>query len=53
MTPVDLLAVAEIFSTGNHGKVVPVIRYEEHDLQVGPVSQLAWDLYWEYAYQGD
>ncbi|MGB0552571.1 MAG: branched-chain amino acid aminotransferase [Alphaproteobacteria bacterium] len=53
MTPADLLAADEIFSTGNHGKVIPVIRYEDHDFQPGPVSQLARDLYWEYAHQGN
>jgi branched-chain amino acid aminotransferase len=53
VTLADLVAAAEIFSTGNHSKVVPVIRYEEHDLQPGPVSQLVQGLYWEYAHQGD
>ena len=53
LTLPDLVAAAEIFSTGNHSKVVLVIRYEEHDLQPGPVSQLARDLYWEYAHLGD
>lgn len=52
LTPVDLLAADEIFSTGNHGKVIPVIRYEDHDLQPGPVGKLARELYWEYAHQG-
>ncbi len=53
MTPADLLAADEIFSTGNHGKVIPVIRYEDHDFQPGLISQLARDLYWEYAHQGN
>ncbi len=53
MTPADLLAADEIFSTGNHGKVIPVIRYEDHDFHPGPISQLARDLYWEYAHQGN
>ena len=52
-TPAGLVAADEIFSTGNHGKVVLVICYEDHDLKRGPVSQLARDLYWEYAHQGD
>jgi branched-chain amino acid aminotransferase len=45
MTPADLVAADEIFSTGNHGKVVPVIRYDDHDLQQGPLGQLVQDLY--------
>jgi len=53
VTPADLLAADEIFSTGNHGKVIPVLRYEDHELQPGPVGQLARDLYWEYAHQGN
>lgn len=52
MTPADILAADEIFSTGNHGKVIPVIRYEDLDFKPGPISQLARDLYWEYAHQG-
>ena len=52
VTPVDLSDADEIFSTGNHGKVIPVIRYEERDLQPGPFGSLARDLYWEFAHAG-
>ena len=52
VTPADLSDADEIFSTGNHGKVIPIIRYEERDLQPGPVSSLARDLYWEFAHAG-
>ena len=41
VTPADLSDADEIFSTGNHGKVIPIIRYEERDLQPGPVGSLA------------
>lgn len=51
IAPAELLEADEIFSTGNHAKVVPVIRYEDRDLQPGPVGQLARDLYWEFAHQ--
>ena len=40
----------EIFSTGNYSKVMPVIRFEERDLQPGPVAGRARDLYWQYAH---
>jgi branched-chain amino acid aminotransferase len=39
----------EIFSTGNHAKVVPVTRYEDRDLQPGPVAKRARELYWAFA----
>ena len=40
----------EIFSTGNHSKVVPVIRIEDRDLQPGPTGARARELYWEWAH---
>ncbi|MGC4025125.1 MAG: branched-chain amino acid aminotransferase [Mesorhizobium sp.] len=40
----------EIFSTGNHSKVVPVTRIEDRDLQPGPVAKKARELYWEWAH---
>lgn len=45
----DFLDADEIFSTGNHSKVVPVNRIEERSLQPGPVAKKARDLYWEWA----
>jgi branched-chain amino acid aminotransferase len=39
----------EIFSTGNYGKVMPCIRYEDRDLQPGPVFRRARELYFDYA----
>ena len=45
------LAVAdEIFSTGNFGKVLPLTRYEDRDLQPGPVYRRARELYWDFAH---
>jgi branched-subunit amino acid aminotransferase/4-amino-4-deoxychorismate lyase len=29
----------EIFSTGNHSKIVPVTRIEDRDLQPGPIAK--------------
>lgn len=46
----DFKEADEIFSTGNHSKVVPIIRIEERDLQPGPVAKVSRDAYWEWAH---
>ena len=46
----DFLSADEIFSTGNHSKVVPVTRIEDRELQPGPVARKARELYWEWAH---
>lgn len=46
----DFMQADEIFSTGNHSKVVPVTRIETRDLQPGPITKKARDLYWEWAH---
>lgn len=46
----EFLEADEIFSTGNHSKIVPVTRIEERDLQPGPVAKKARELYWEWAH---
>ena len=46
----DFLEADEIFSTGNHSKIVPVTRIEDRDLQPGPVAKKARELYWEWAH---
>lgn len=48
----DFLDADEIFSTGNHSKVVPVTRIEERHLQPGPVAEKARKLYWDWAHGG-
>ncbi len=45
----DVMAADEVFSTGNYGKVLPVTRVEERDLQPGPVCQKARELYFDFA----
>jgi branched-chain amino acid aminotransferase len=50
LTVRDFLDADEIFSTGNHSKVVPVTRIEDRDLQPGPVAARARKLYWEWAH---
>ena len=46
----DLQGADEIFSTGNHAKVVPITRIEDRDLQPGPLFKKARQLYWDYAH---
>jgi branched-chain amino acid aminotransferase len=42
----------EIFVVGNFGKVTPVRRMDERDLQPGPLFRKARELYWAYAHSG-
>ena len=42
----------EIFVVGNFGKVIPVRRIEERDLQPGPAFRRARELYWAFAHSG-
>ena len=46
----DFLEADEIFSTGNHSKIVPVTRIEDRHLQPGPVATKSRELYWEWAH---
>ncbi|TIO01483.1 MAG: branched chain amino acid aminotransferase, partial [Mesorhizobium sp.] len=43
----DFLEADEIFSTGNHSKVVPITRIEDRSIQPGPVAKKARELYWD------
>jgi branched-chain amino acid aminotransferase len=45
----DFLSADEIFSTGNHSKVVPIIRIEDRDLQPGPVAARSREAYWDWS----
>jgi len=40
----------EVFSTGNHSKVVPVTRIEDRHIQPGPVARKAREFYWDFAH---
>ncbi|MFD0915901.1 branched-chain amino acid aminotransferase [Pseudahrensia aquimaris] len=40
----------EIFTTGNYSKVVPVTRFQQRNLQPGPMSNAARELYWKFAH---
>lgn len=49
LTPADLMDADEIFSTGNYGKVTPMVRYESRELQPGPICRQARDTYFNWA----
>lgn len=49
LTVDDFRAADEIFSSGNYGKVMPVRRFDDLDLQPGPVFARARELYFDYA----
>jgi len=50
VTWAECLNADELFSTGNHGKVIPIRRIEDRDLPLGPVAKTARELYWSWAY---
>ncbi|MFD1327546.1 branched-chain amino acid aminotransferase [Mycoplana ramosa] len=45
----DFQAADEIFTTGNYSKVVPVNRLDDRNLQPGPVTAKARELYFDWA----
>ncbi|MBM3643611.1 MAG: branched-chain amino acid aminotransferase [Alphaproteobacteria bacterium] len=47
--PEELDTADELFTSGNAGKVQPVIRYESRDLQPGPIARKARELYMAFA----
>jgi branched-chain amino acid aminotransferase len=48
----DFETADEIFVVGNYGKVSPVRRIDDRDLQPGPSFRKARELYWAYAHSG-
>lgn len=46
----DFHAAEEIFSSGNISKVVPVVGFEGRVLPVGPITERARALYWEWSH---
>ncbi|WP_158968759.1 branched-chain amino acid aminotransferase [Chachezhania sediminis] len=50
MTVADFEQADEIFITGNIAKVMPVVKFEDRDLGVGPVASKARELYMDYAH---
>ena len=49
MSLADFETADEIFTSGNYSKVVPVTRFETRNLQPGPVTAKARDLYFDWA----
>lgn len=45
----ELETADEIFATGNANKIQPIVRYEDRDLQPGPLAAQAQALYQAYA----
>ena len=52
LTVADFNDADEIFSSGNHSKVVSVTRFEDRELQPGPIAKRAREFYWEWAHDG-
>jgi branched-chain amino acid aminotransferase len=50
LTYADFQRADEIFSAGNFGKVMPIVRIDDRNLQPGPIFQKARALYWEFAH---
>jgi len=50
LTVADFMDADEIFSTGNHSKVVPIVQIEDRKLQPGPIATKARELYWDWAH---
>jgi branched-chain amino acid aminotransferase len=48
LLPEDVLAADEVFSTGNHGKILHCNRVEERLLPHGPVARRTRELYSQY-----
>lgn len=49
VTFADLLDADEAFSTGNYGKVMPIVKIEDREMQRGPVYEKARAFYWDWA----
>ena len=46
----DLLGADELFTTGNYGKVLPITRIDQRELQPGPIYTKARELYWAWSH---
>lgn len=53
VTVEELAEADEIFSTGNHDKVTPCLKYQARRLSYGPVAKRARELYWAWARASD
>jgi branched-chain amino acid aminotransferase len=50
LTYADFQRADEIFSAGNFGKVMPIVRIDDRNLQPGPMFRKARALYWDFAH---
>ena len=50
LTVDNFLVADEIFLSGNYSKVSPAIKFESHELGIGPKTQFARDIYWDWAH---
>src|ERR1041384_6143228 len=46
----DFETAAEIFSTANYSKLMPIVRIDDRSLQPGPFYRKARKLYWDFAH---
>ena len=46
----EFLTADEVFTSGNFGKVSPVIQVEDQSYQPGPLASKARELYWDFAH---
>ena len=45
----DFEAADEVFMTGNISKITPIVAFEDHGYEIGPVTRQARALYWDWA----
>ena len=50
LSTTDFREADEIWATGNYIKVMPCSRFEQRDLQPGPLAARARELYWDFAH---
>jgi branched-chain amino acid aminotransferase len=49
MSREDVMTADEIFNSGNYGKIMPVTRIEDRELQPGPIAAKLRQMYMEFA----
>lgn len=49
MSREDVMTADEIFNSGNFGKIMPVTRIEDRELQPGPVAMKLRAMYMDFA----
>ncbi len=45
----EFLNADEVFMSGNISKITPVVKFEDTAYEIGPVTKLARQLYWDWA----